>query len=314
MKGICKERIVKKLSEKIWRNGEFINWEQATVHICTHAMHYGSAVFEGIRAYDMGGKTGIFRLKDHVRRLFDSAKIYRMELKWSVDDVVAACVETVRANKFKACYLRPIVYRDYGPMGVNPLKNPVSLDIITWEWGAYLGAEALEKGVEMQISSWVRNHSNSTPTLAKCAANYASGALIKMEAITNGYSEGIALDVHGFVSEGSGENIFVVRNSVVHTPSIQHGILDGITRDTIITLARDMGFKVIETSITRPQLYTADEIFAVGTAAEVTPIRSIDRIVIGAGSRGPVTTRLQKAYLDLVTGKYEDKWGYITPV
>lgn len=305
---------MKKLSEKVWRNGEFINFEDATVHVCAHVLHYGSAVFEGIRAYDMGARTGIFRLKDHVRRLFDSAKIYRMEPRFSQEDVVNACIETVKANKFKACYLRPIVYRDYGPMGVNPLKNPVTLDIITWEWGAYLGADALEKGVEMQISSWARNPSNSMPAIAKCVANYASGALIKMEAITNGYSEGIALDSHGFVSEGSGENIFVIRDGAIKTPSFEHSILGGITRDTIITLAREMGYRVDETTITRAQLYTADEVFAVGTASEVTPIRAIDRIQIGGGSRGPVTQRLQKAYLDLATGKSEDKWGYITKV
>jgi len=304
----------KQLCEKIWRNGEFINWADATVHICTHAIHYGSAVFEGIRAYDLGGRPGVFRLKDHIRRLYDSAKIYRMEIRFSQDEVIKACLEAVRVNKFKACYLRPIVYRDFGPMGVNPIKNPVSLDIITWDWGKYLGDEALEKGVDMMISSWQRNATNTTPSIAKCASNYASGALIKMEALANGYSEGIALDVNGMLSEGSGENIFVVRDGVLNTPGIGHSILGGITRDTVMRLARDMGITVIERTISRAELYTADEVFACGTAAEITPIRSLDKITIGAGARGPVTTRIQKAYLDLVTGKSEDKWGFIAKV
>lgn len=302
----------KKLSDKVWRNGEFIPWEQATVHISAHVIHYGSSVFEGIRAYDVGGRAGIFRLRDHVRRLFDGMKIYRMETKYSIDDICKASIETVKANNFKGCYLRPIAYRDAGPMGVNPLKNPVTVDIMAWEWGAYLGADALEKGVEMQVSSWNRNAPNTTPALAKCGANYASGALIKMESLVNGYSEGIALDVNGYLSEGSGENIFVIRDGVLYTPPIANSVLAGITRDTIIRLAQDMGIKVVEAAIAREQLYIADELFGVGTAAEVTPIRALDKITIGSGSRGPVTARLQKAYLDLVQGRSEDKWGFIT--
>lgn len=304
----------KKLCEKIWRNGEFIPWDAATVHISAHVVHYGSSVFEGIRAYDVGGRPGVFRLKDHIRRLVDSAKIYRMELKWSVDQIVAACLEAVRVNNFKACYLRPIAYRDCGPMGVNPLKNPVTLDIMTWDWGKYLGDEALEKGVDMQISSWSRNAPNTTPSMAKAGSNYASGALIKMEALVNGYSEGIALDVNGYLSEGSGENIFLVRDGKLYTPGTGHSILGGITRDTVMKLAGEMDIPVTQMTITREQLYIADEIFAVGTAAEVTPIRSLDKVTIGSGSRGPVTTRIQKAYLDLVTGKSEDKWGFISKV
>jgi branched-chain amino acid aminotransferase len=303
-----------KLCEKIWRNGEFIAWEDATVHVCAHVLHYGSSVFEGIRAYDVGGQPGIFRLKEHIRRLFDSAKIYRMEIKFTPEQVEQACIAAVKENKHQACYIRPIAYRDYGPMGVNPLKNPVTLDIITWHWGAYLGAEALEQGVDMQISSWARNRANTTPAMAKAGANYASGALIKMEAILNGYSEGIALDAGGLLSEGSGENIFVVRDGILHTPSGGHSILKGITRDTVMRLAKEMGIEVVETDLAREQLYIADEVFAVGTAAEVTPIRSLDKITIGAGKRGPVTERIQKAYLDLVQGKSEDKWGFITRV
>lgn len=306
--------MTQKLCEKIWRNGEFIAWEDATVHVCAHVLHYGSSVFEGIRAYDVGGQPGIFRLREHIRRLFDSARIYRMELKFTPEQIEQACIQAVKLNNFKACYLRPIAYRDLGPMGVNPLKNPVTLDIITWHWGAYLGAEALEQGVDMQISTWTRNRPNTTPAMAKAGANYASGALIKMEAILNGYSEGIALDNNGLLSEGSGENIFVVRDGVIATPSGGHSILKGITRDTVIRLARDMGIEVVETNIAREQLYMADEVFAVGTAAEVTPIRSLDKITIGIGSRGPITEKIQKAYLDLVQGRSEDKWGFITRV
>lgn len=305
---------VKKLCDKIWRNGEFIPWENATVHVSAHVVHYGSAVFEGIRAYDCNGRPGIFRLRDHIRRLFDSAKIYRMEMRWTIDQVCNACVEAVKVNSFKACYLRPIVYRDAGPMGVNPLKNPVTLDILTWDWGKYLGDDALEKGVDMQISTWSRNAPNTTPAMAKAASNYGSGALIKMEALLAGYSEGIALDVNGYLSEGSGENIFVIRDGKLYTPGTAHSILSGITRDTIIKLAGELGIPVIETTLTREQLYIADEMFGVGTAAEVTPIKALDKITIGNGGRGPITTRIQKAYLDLVQGKSEDKWGFITKV
>lgn len=304
----------KALCEKVWRNGEFIAWADATVHISAHVVHYASAVFEGIRAYDVGGQPGIFRLREHIRRLVDSAKIYRMESRYSIDDIMKACVEAVRVNKFKSCYLRPIMYRDAGPMGVNPLKNPVTLDILTWDWGTYLGAEALEKGVEMQVSSWTRNAPNTTPAQAKCAANYGSGALIKMEAILNGYPEGLALDANGYLSEGSGENVFVIRDGVITTPPVANSILSGITRDTIMKLAADFGIRVVEAPIAREALYIADELFAVGTAAEVTPIRALDKIVIGSGVRGPITEKLQKSYLDLVHGRREDKWGFITRV
>ena len=303
-----------KLCEKIWRNGEFIAWEDATVHACAHVLHYGSSVFEGIRAYDVGDQAGIFRLQDHCRRLVDSAKIYRMELKFTQKQIEEACIAAVRENGFKACYIRPLAYRDFGPMGVNPLNNPVTLDIITWHWGAYLGPEALEQGVDMQISTWTRNRPNTTPAMAKAGANYASGALIKMEAILNGYSEGIALDADGLLSEGSGENIFVIRDGKIVTPSGGHSILKGITRNTIIRLCAEMGIEVTEGDLTREQLYMADEVFAVGTAAEVTPIRSLDKIQIGEGKRGPLTEKIQKAYLDLVQGKAEDKWGFITRV
>jgi len=231
-----------------------------------------------------------------------------------VDDIVKACIDSVRENGFKACYLRPLVYRDAGPMGVNPLNNPITLDIMTWEWGAYLGDDALEKGVDMQISSWTRNAPNTTPAQSKAGANYASGTLIKMESLLNGYAEGIALDHNGVLSECSGANVFVVRDGRIVTPGTGHSILRGITRDTILTLSAELGIPVGEGSIAREELYIADEIFVVGTAAEVTPVRSIDKIRIGAGERGPITQRIQKAYLDLVQGRSEDKWGFITVV
>lgn len=303
-----------KLCDKIWMNGEWVNWEDAKIHVSAHALHYGSAVFEGIRAYDVGGRANVFRLDEHNRRLHDSAKIYRMEMKWSLEETKAAMVEAIRINGFSECYIRPVVYRGFGKMGVNPLNNSVDMFIMTWKWPAYLGPEALENGVDMQISSWTRNRPNTTPAFAKSASNYASGSLIKMEALVNGYVEGIALDANGIVSEGSGENIFVVRDGVLFTTPIGNSILGGITRDTIMKLAREMGLEVRETAMPREFLYIADEVFAVGTAAEVTPIRSLDKITIGIGKRGPVTTKLQKRYLDVVKGVVADTWGWRTVV
>ncbi|MCA8939035.1 MAG: branched-chain amino acid transaminase [Planctomycetes bacterium] len=303
-----------KLCDEIWMNGEWVKWENASLHVSAHVIHYGSAVFEGIRAYSVKGKANIFRLDEHNRRLHDSAKIYRMNLPYSLEETKQAMIESVKRNGFSECYIRPVVYRGAGPMGVNPLRNPVDTFIMTWKWGAYLGAEALEQGVDMQISSWTRNAPNTTPAFAKCGSNYASGALIKMEAIENGYSEGIALDHNGLISEGSGENIFVIRDGVIHTTPIGNSILGGITRDTIIKMAREEGFEVRETAMPREFLYIADEIFAVGTAAEVTPIRSIDKIQIGIGKRGPVTEKLQTKYLAYVKGEVEDKHGWRTVV
>ena len=303
-----------KLCEKIWMDGEFVDWDDATMHVGTHCIHYGSSVFEGIRAYNVDGKAAIFRLDEHNKRLHDSAKIYRMEIPYSQEETREAMIEAIRVNNFNECYIRPVAYRGYGPMGVNPLNNPVKMFIMTWHWGAYLGDEALTQGVDMQISTWTRNAPNTTPAFAKCGANYASGALIKMEAIKNGYSEGLALDVNGLLSEGSGENIFVVSNGTIFTTPISNSILGGITRDTIIYLAGQNGYEVREVAIPREFLYIADEIFAVGTAAEVTPIRSLDGISIGSGSRGPVTEKLQTQYLDLVKGKSEDPKGWRTLV
>ena len=305
---------MEKLCAKVWMDGEFVDWDDATIHMSAHVIHYGSSVFEGIRAYNVDGKASVFRLDEHNKRLHDSAKIYRMEVPFSVDETREAMIESIQVNEFNECYIRPVVYRGCGPMGVNPLKNPVNMSIMTWFWGKYLGEEALTQGVDMQIASWTRNAPNTTPAFAKCGANYASGALMKMEAINNGYVEGIALDQNGLVSEGSGENIFVVRSGVIHTTPIGNSILGGITRDTIMTLAREEGLEVRETAMPREFLYIADEIFAVGTAAEVTPVRSIDKITIGSGRRGPVTEVMQTKYLDLVQGRIEDKWGYRTIV
>ncbi len=303
-----------RLCDKIWMNGEWVDWENATIHVASHVIHYGSGVFEGIRAYEVDGRAAIFRLDEHNRRLHDSAKIYRMNLPWSLEETREAMIESVRINGFTECYLRPVVYRGLGRMGVNPLHNSVDMMIMTWKWPAYLGPEALEQGVDMMISSWTRNRPNTTPAFAKCGSNYASGALIKMEALENGYVEGIALDHNGLVSEGSGENIFVVRDGVIHTTPIGNSILGGITRDTIITLAREEGLQIRETAMPREFLYIADEIFAVGTAAEVTPIRSLDKIKIGAGRRGPVTELLQSRYMDMVKGVSEDTHGWRTVV
>ncbi len=305
---------MKRLCDKIWMDGEWVDYNNATLHVSAHALHYGSAVFEGIRAYEVKGQANIFRLDEHNKRLHDSAKIYRMSLPYSLEETKEAMIEAVRVNDFRSCYIRPVAYRGCGPMGVNPLGNPVNLFIMTWEWGAYLGKEALEEGVDMQVSSWTRNAPNTTPAFAKCASNYASGSLIKMEAIENGYAEGIALDHNGVLSEGSGENIFVVRDGKLYTTPIGNSILGGITRDTIITLAQEEGLEVRETALPREFLYIADEIFAVGTAAEVTPIRSLDKISIGSGRRGPITEKLQTRYLDVVHGREQDRWGWRTAV
>jgi branched-chain amino acid aminotransferase len=298
----------------IWMNGKLVEWKDATIHIASHVIHYGSGVFEGARCYQTPKGSACFRLDDHLVRLMHSAKIYRMEYPLDLSGWRTAVLDTIRANRMKACYIRPLVYRGYETLGVNPLGNPVDASIILWEWGAYLGAEALEQGVDMKVSSWSRMAPNTLPAGAKATANYANSQLIKMEALLDGYSEGIALDVFGLVSEGSGQNIFVVRDGVILTPPLSASILGGITRDTIMTLARELGYAVTETNLPREALYTADEVFVVGTAAEVTPIRSIDKITIGAGHRGPVTARLQSAFFDVINGVGPDRHGWLTYV
>jgi branched-chain amino acid aminotransferase len=299
---------------KIWMNGTLIDWKDANVHIATHVIHYGSAVFEGARCYATPRGSACFRLDAHMRRLQQSAKIYRMDYNLDLAGWNDAVLETIRANGMKACYIRPIVYRGYDSLGVNPLTCPVDAAILLWEWGAYLGKEALEEGVDVKVSSWSRMAPNTLPAMAKSAANYANSALIKMEALADGYSEGIALDVAGNISEGSGQNIFMVRDGAIVTPPLGSSILGGITRDSVMTLARDLGYAVTESVIPREALYIADEVFFVGTAAEITPIRSVDKVTIGIGARGPITTALQRAYFDYINGVLPDRHGWLTPV
>jgi branched-chain amino acid aminotransferase len=304
-----------KKTDLIWLNGEFVRWDDAKIHILSHVIHYGSSVFEGIRCYETPKGAMVLRLKEHIRRLYDSAKIYRMTIPYSIEDYCEVCLEVIRRNKLTQCYIRPVVYRGYGDVGVNPLNCPVDTAVAVWDWGAYLGPEALAKGVDVCVSTWNRMAPNTLPAMAKCAANYMNGQLIKMEAVLGGYAEGIALDAFGQVSEGSGENIFVIRNNVVFTPTLANAILPGITRDGVLTILQDeMKLEVRRQAVSREMLYIADEIFFTGTAAEVTPIASVDRIPVGSGKRGPITEAVQKRYLDLVTGKAEDVHGWLTPV
>jgi branched-chain amino acid aminotransferase len=299
---------------KIWMNGKLVEWKDATIHIASHVIHYGSGVFEGARCYATPKGSACFRLDAHMRRLQHSAKIYRMEYALDLTGWCNAVLDTIRANGLKACYIRPLVYRGYETLGVNPLPNPVDAAIMVWEWGAYLGAGALEEGVDAKVSTWARMAPNTLPALAKSTANYANSALIKMEAVADGYAEGIALDVAGMVSEGSGQNLFIVRDGAIFTPPIASSVLGGITRDSIITLARDVGFSVTEAAFPREMLYLADELFFVGTAAEVTPVRSVDKIRIGSGRRGPITEALQRTFFDVINGEVPDTHGWLTYV
>ena len=298
--------------EKVWHNGEFIPWESATIHVASHVVSYASCLFEGIRCYDTPQGPAIFRLKEHTDRLVNSAKIYRVTLDYSRRQLEQAMVELVRVNQAKHCYIRPLVFRGYGELGVNPLKNPIEVYLLAWKWGKYLGAEALNQGVDVCVSTWRRLAPDTLPAMAKSAANYMNSQLIQMEASINGYTEGIALDATGNVSEGSGENIFVVREGRIFTPPFTSGVLPGITRDSIMTLAEEFGHTVSEQAIPREMLYIADEVFFVGTAAEVTPIRSIDRVVVGKGQAGPVTRQLQERFLSIAEGRAEDKYGWLT--
>ena len=298
----------------IWMNGKLVEWKDATIHIGSHVIHYGSGVFEGARCYATPKGSACFRLDEHLTRLQNSAKIYRMEYPLDLAGWRDAVLLTVRANQMKACYIRPLVYRGYDTLGVNPLPNPVDAAILVWEWGAYLGQDALESGVDMKISTWARMAPNTLPAMAKATANYANSALIKMEALADGYAEGLALDVSGNVSEGSGQNVFIVRDGAIYTPPLSASILGGITRDSIITLARELGYQVAESNLPREALYIADEVFCVGTAAEVTPIRSIDKLKIGSGRRGPVTEALQRAFFQVINGEVPDRHGWLTYV
>lgn len=299
---------------KIWMNGRLIDWKDATIHVASHVVHYASGIFEGARCYATPRGSACFRLDAHMRRLQQSAKIYRMEYPLDVDGWQQAVLDTIRANAMKACYIRPIVYRGYYELGVNPLHCPVDAAIMLWEWGSYLGKEALEQGVDVKISTWARMAPNTLPAMAKSSANYANSGLSKMEAVVEGFSEAIALDVFGSVSEGSGQNIFIVRDGALYTPPLAASVLGGITRDTILALARDLGITASETTIPREALYIADEVFFVGTAAEITPIRSIDKIEVGNGARGPVTATLQRAFFDIINGKSPDRHRWLTYV
>jgi branched-chain amino acid aminotransferase len=300
-----------KATEWIWRDGAFIPWADATEHVLSHSMQFGSAAFEGIRAYATPRGPAIFRLREHLERLVTSVKIYRIDLAYTVDQLVDACCELVVRNKLNACYLRPMVVRSYGAAGMVPFASPVRVYLPCWEWGAYLGADALEKGVAACISSWHRVAPNTIPAMAKIAGNYLSGQLIKMEALTNGYDEAIALNPDGTLSEGSGQNVFVVVNGVLHTTPLDGTILGGITRASIMQLAHDAGIAVKETPIARETLYGADEVFLTGTASEVTPVTSIDRIQVGGGTVGPITRHLQREYLDIATGAKENRHGWL---
>ena len=283
--------------EKVWHNGEFIPWNEATIHVASHVVSYASCLFEGIRCYDTPQGPAIFRLKEHTERLVNSCKIYRMELQFTRNQLAQAMVELVRVNNVRHCYLRPVIFRGYGEAGVSPLNNPIEIYLLAWEWGKYLGEEALRQGVDVCVSSWQRIAPNTLPAIAKSAANYMNSQLVKMEALANGYVEGISLDASGHVSEGSGENLFIVRDGKIITPPLSSSILPGITRDSVITLAQELGYPVIEQAISREMLYIADEVFFTGTAAEITPIRSVDRIVVGKGQPGPITLSLQDRFL-----------------
>jgi branched-chain amino acid aminotransferase len=299
---------------KIWMNGKLIDWKDATIHVASHVVHYGSGVFEGIRAYDSKRGTNIFRLDTHMRRLIDSCRVYRMELPYTIDQLTNAVVETVRENGFKSCYIRPLIYRGYSQLGVNPLPCPVDTAIIVWEWDAYLGDAALESGVDVGVSSWTRIAPNTFPAMAKATANYANSALIKMQAALDGYAEGIALDESGLLSEGSGQNLFLVRDGVIYTPSLTSSILQGITRDTVLVLAKDLGFEVREQPLPREFLYLADEMFFCGTAVEITPIRSVDKITVGNGRRGPITSALQERFFGIIRAELPDSHSWLTSV
>ncbi len=301
-------------TEKIWHNGRFIAWDEAKIHVLSHVASYGSSVFEGVRCYDTQRGPAIFRLKEHTQRLLDSAKIYRMPMPFSLEQLMEAQVELVRVNRLRSCYIRPIALRGYGTMGVMPKGNPTEVFLACWEWGKYLGEEAMTQGVDVCVSSWNRMAPNTLPALAKAGGNYLNSQLIRMQADLDGYAEGIALDRDGYVSEGSGENIFVIRGGRIHTPPLAASVLPGITRDSVLKLAREAGIEVLEMNIPREMLYIADEIFFTGTAAEVTPVRSVDRIPVGSGRRGPITEQLQKAFFDIVEGRVEDRHGWLTPV
>ncbi len=298
----------------VWMNGKLVPWKEANIHIASHVIHYGSSLFEGFRAYNTPKGTAILRNSAHIKRLYNSCKMYRIEIPFTQEEFEQAVIETIKANKLKACYIRPVVYRGYGALGVDPFPNPIDCAILVWEWGQYLGEKALENGVDVKISTWQRMAPNTFPALAKSGANYMNSQLIKMEALVEGYAEGIALNVRGHISEGSGENIFIVINGEIQTPPLSSSILPGITRDSVIRLAKDLGMPLVEETIPREMLYIAEEVFFTGSAAEITPIRSVDKINIGNGKRGPITKRLQDEFFAYIDGESEDKYHWLTYV
>jgi len=298
-------------TKNIWHNGQLIPWEKANIHVMSHVIHYGSSVFEGIRCYTQPGGAGIFRLTEHMQRLIHSAKIYRMPLAYSVDQLNEAVIDVVEANGIAPCYIRPIAFRGYGEIGVNPLRSPIDVYIANFPWGKYVAGN---DGADVCISSWNRLAPNTMPSLAKAGANYMNSQLIRMEAEVNGYVEGIALDTNGYLSEGSGENLFVIRGGTIYTAPLANSVLNGITRDSILVLARQLGIPVVEQALPRELLYICDEAFFTGTAAEVTHLRSVDRIMIGDGSMGPITTALHDAFFNIVNGLSEDRYNWLTPV
>jgi len=303
-----------KASEFVWHNGNLVAWDDAKIHVMAHVVNYGSSVFEGIRCYQTPKGPAVFRLHDHSQRLLQSCKIYRIDVDYSLEELVQAAVSLVAANKISPCYIRPIVLRGYGQVGVNPFNSPTEVYIANYEWGKYLGSPDSDDGVDVCVSSWTRLAPNTMPTMAKAGANYMNSQLIKMEAIVNGYTEGIALDVNGYVSEGSGENIFVVHKDRIYTPPLGNSVLPGITRNSVIHIAQELGIPVIEQIIPREMLYICDELFFSGTAAEITPIRSVDKITVGNGVAGSITKTLRKEFYSIVNGVVEDRFGWLTPV
>lgn len=301
-------------SGKIWFNGKLVDWKDANIHVLSHVVHYGSSVFEGIRCYRTSKGPAVFRLQDHMKRLLESAKIYRMETDYSVEELSRAVLDTIKANNLVECYIRPVLFRGYGELGVYPLNNPLECVIAVWNWGKYLGEEALVDGVDVGVSTWRRLAPNTMPNMAKAGSNYMNSQLAKMEAMRHGYHEAIMLDYAGMVSEGSGENVFLVKDGVLITPLPSASLLPGITRNSIITLAQDMGLSVKEETISREMLYLADEAFLTGTAAEVTPIRSVDNIRVGNGARGEITRKLQDKFFSIIDGKDSDPYHWLTYV
>ncbi len=299
-------------ADKIWMDGKFVAWKDAKIHILSHVVHYGSGAFEGIRCYSSNDRPAIFRLDDHLTRLFDSAKIFRMIPEYSSKQIKQAIIDTIKVNKLKAAYIRPLIYRGFGVLGLNPLDIPIKIMIAAWDWGRYLGPEALEKGISVKISSWSRGAPNTFPMMAKLTGNYVNSQLIKIDALQDGYDEGIALDRYGYVSEGSGENVFIIRNGIIFTPPSSSAILAGITRHCIFVLARELGIKVKQHVLPRESLYISDEVFMTGTAAEITPVIKIDNIIIGKGKRGKITKKLQDEFFGIIHGKVEDRYKWLT--